>query len=485
MGWVMRTRRWVLAGLMAGVASPVLAKAKPKAKAPAVAEVPAILAEARLERETSFVVADAATGRILESHQPDLPRPPASTLKTLTTLFALEHLGPDHRFVTTLEATGPLRGGVVQGDIILRGTGDPTLDTDRLGDLAASLARAGVRAVTGGYFACDGALPRLDRISDEQPVQVGYDPGLSGLNLNFNRVNFEWKPGKAGALSLQMDARGERFLPLVRMARVDVADRDRPMFTHATSAQGESWTVARAALGRPGSRWLPVARPGLYAGEVFQTLARAQGIDLPEVQVVASCPPGTRLAASESGQLSTLLRDMLKHSTNLTAEVMGLSASGAGGLRASANAMGQWAQDRFGVSGEFVDHSGLGGESRITAAEMVVALRAAQATPTGRLLPGLLRDMGLRDEDGAALVAPGVKVLAKTGTLNFVSGLVGHVLPATGRPLVFAIYSADTARRDAVPMEERERPVGTRSWVARARTLQARLITRWAAVYAV
>jgi D-alanyl-D-alanine carboxypeptidase/D-alanyl-D-alanine-endopeptidase (penicillin-binding protein 4) len=73
-----------------------------------------------------------------------------------------------------------------------------------------------------------------------------------------------------------------------------------------------------------------------------------------------------------------------------------------------------------------------------------------------------------------------VRVHAKSGTLNFVSGLVGFIEPPSGRDLAFAIFSADTARREAVPVAEREQPVGGHAWVNRARGLQGGLISRWA-----
>ena len=74
------------------------------------------------------------------------------------------------------------------------------------------------------------------------------------------------------------------------------------------------------------------------------------------------------------------------------------------------------------------------------------------------------------------------RVHAKSGTLNFVSGLVGFIEPASGRDLAFAIFSADPARRAAVPVSEREDPPGDHGWVGRARGMQRGLLSRWAAM---
>jgi D-alanyl-D-alanine carboxypeptidase/D-alanyl-D-alanine-endopeptidase (penicillin-binding protein 4) len=77
----------------------------------------------------------------------------------------------------------------------------------------------------------------------------------------------------------------------------------------------------------------------------------------------------------------------------------------------------------------------------------------------------------------------GVDVHAKTGTLNYVSSLAGFITPKTGRPLCFAIFGADTERRDAIPKEARHRPPGARGWARRSRQLQKELIRGWVEQY--
>ena len=72
-----------------------------------------------------------------------------------------------------------------------------------------------------------------------------------------------------------------------------------------------------------------------------------------------------------------------------------------------------------------------------------------------------------------------MEVRAKTGTLNFVSSLAGFVATRGGRELCFAILTADTARRDAIPPEQRERPPGAKGWANRARRLQKELLRGW------
>jgi serine-type D-Ala-D-Ala carboxypeptidase/endopeptidase (penicillin-binding protein 4) len=368
----------------------------------------------------------------------------------------------------------------VQGDLILAGGGDPTLQTDQLGDLVARLAGIGLRGVTGRYLYWDADLPGLPYVAADQPDHVGYNPAIAGLNLNFNRVHFEWKRNGDG-WSVAVDARGERFLPEVDLVHVAVVDRQAPLFTYQPGTTSEGWTVASAALGKGGSRWLPVRHPGLYTAEVFRTLGRAQGIRLPQAGLTGSAN-GTEIGRIDSEPLPDVLRDMLKYSTNLTAEVVGLNTSGARDLAASGAAMATWANATFGISARFDNHSGLGGQTRISPADMAKALVAAGRDRRG--LKPLLRDVGMRDDKGKEIKGHATKVLAKSGTLNFVSGLAGHVVPPGGRELVFAIFSADPARRDGIAVADREEPPGVKDWTRRARRMQGQLISGWAALYA-
>ncbi|MGB3251075.1 MAG: D-alanyl-D-alanine carboxypeptidase/D-alanyl-D-alanine-endopeptidase [Tabrizicola sp.] len=494
----MISRRMMLAGLLAGAAFPAaaevmdssprpLARGGKSAARPAAAplDASALIDAAKLGGAVAYVLLDPVSGTVLEAREPDLLLPPASVAKAVTSLYALEKLGAGYRFATRVLATGPMSGGIVQGDIILAGGGDPTLQTDQLGDLVARLAKAGLKGASGRFLFWDGALPRLQGIAADQPEHVGYNAAISGLNLNFNRACFEWKKVD-GAWRTTVDARGERFLPGVDMVRVDVAQRDVPLFTYA-SGRVEEWTVASAALGKGGSRWLPVRDPGAYVAEVFRTLARAQGIKLAAGERVASVPPGEEIGRVDSAPLPEVLRDMLKFSTNLTAECVGLTASGQGSLEASGKAQSDWVRARFGVSFDMHDHSGLGGQSRVTAAGMAKLL--AQAEREKRGLKQILRDVGMKDDKGGVIKGHPVKVLAKSGTLNFVSGLAGHIVPPQssgndGRELVFAIFSGDPERRDAVPVALREDPEGAGGWTKRARRLQGQLINRWAGLYA-
>ncbi len=452
---------------------------------PEAATLENLVSSAQLGGEVAFAVADLRTGKILEEHQGDLALPPASTAKTITSLYALHALGPSFRFVTRLVSTGTLAGGILKGDLILVGGGDPTLNTDALAQMAAQLKQRGVTEVQGRFLYFEDALPMQNEIDPSQPNNVGYNPSISGLNLNFNRVHFEWKRGTQG-YAVTMDARSKRYRPDVRVSRMKVAARDLPVYTYRNRGEFDEWTVAKSALGKGGARWLPVRKPGLYAAEVFQTFARSHGIVLKAPKRTRQIPAFTELVSYSSDPLTNILRSMLRYSTNLTAEVVGLTATqklhgNATSLKASATHMSKWAYDTLGMSNaRLIDHSGLGAKSRVTARDMARAMVAAERHVD---FAGMLKPFAMRDAKRRVIKDHPVKVLAKTGTLNFVSALTGYATAPDGSRLAFAILCADTKRRDALKEFEKESPKGGRAWIARAKGLQQKLIERWSAVY--
>jgi len=452
----------------------------------AIPSIADYVARANLGGAFSATVGDPATGTVLETGSPLRRMAPASTAKAITALYALETLGTAHRFTTRVLASGPVQNGTLHGDLVLVGSGDPTLDTDRLASLAIALREGGVTHVSGHLRIHAGALPMLYEIDHGQKPYAGYNPAIAGLNLNYNRVHFEWRRDKDG-FTTTMQARAIKHRPPVHMAKMAIAPRRRPLFTWREDNGAEHWTVAREALGNGGARWLPVRNPADYTAEVFQTLLRANGIVVKRGPDMAQAPKGaTQLAAVQSEPLDVVARNMLKYSTNLTAEVLGLTATKARGgdaatLANSARVMSDWTRDALGTRGPgLVDHSGLGEESRISSAEMLRILMHPRAVAT---LPGLMKPIAPLDPDGNRDTGARRVIVAKTGTLDFVSALSGYVTTPAGRRLAFSIMSGDLERRAAAHARGDEVPHGARAWTSRARRLQQQLIRRWALVH--
>ena len=484
-------RRSVISGLLATAALPACAEAPATSARPTVrgtipdltqSRAEALIAQSGLSGKVAFVLSSATTGEVLAANLPQLPLPPASVAKVPTALYALNTLGPTFRFITQVIATGPITNGRLQGDLVLIGSGDPTFDTDALANLARQIKSAGIKKVDGRLLVWAGALNEIDQIDPSQPVHVGYNPSISGLNLNFNRVHFEWRR-QNGSYSTSMDARSDDLRPAVQGVRASIANRDLPVFQYRKRSGREEWSVARTALGNGGSRWLPVRRPALYSGEVFGVLLRGQGVQVPESSEVRAKPQGTVVAQVESAPLADQVRGMLKFSTNLTAEVLGLRAtlarseSNTRSLSASAAEMNRWIEAATGIKAPgFDDHSGLSGGSRISAADMAAML----ASPVARAgLPDVLKTIRPTKTALEQGFNTETTILAKTGTLNFVSTLSGYLIGPSGEQRCFAIFCSDLRTRNGLSKSQREAPPGGKRWLRKAKRLQMSLLTQW------
>ena len=140
------------------------------------------------------------------------------------------------------------------------------------------------------------------------------------------------------------------------------------------------------------------------------------------MKVVNRISAGTALVTHQSASLREILRDMLKYSTNLTAEMAGLAAmvkrrGKVGGLWSSANELNAWTRSALGVQGmRLVEHLGLGAANRMTADAMVGAL--VEAYVSNALRP-ILESIAVRNENRKLLENAVIKFDAKAGTLNF------------------------------------------------------------------
>ncbi|WP_377811670.1 D-alanyl-D-alanine carboxypeptidase (plasmid) [Azospirillum sp. A29] len=436
-----------------------------------------------------YILFEPDSGTVLESRAADTPFIPASVAKLPTVAAALALLGPDHRFTTRLLATGPLTGGVLRGDLILQGGGDPALATEGLVQLLGALATAGLRRVEGRFLYDTALLPDLAEIDAGQPWAAPYNTGVGALSLNYNRALLNWRRGGAGPEVLTVADAGR--LPLDSVAvRPMAGSRGFPLLPDGA----DRWLMAPPAAGEAGGAWVPVARPGLAAATLFRRLAGDADIALP-LPEVGRAPAGTALlAALDSLPLSELARGLLRHSNNLSAEVIGLAASkrldpSAATLERSAALLQGWltrqpmetggqaaGQVAAGWRGlRLANHSGLGTGSRATPRQMAALLRAG-GPALWELLPG--------EEDGKALPSG---VHAKTGTLAYVKGLAGLLTAASGRRLGFVLFIADPARRAALDAALDRRvtaiPAEARGWAAAARKVQDETLGRWAVSY--
>jgi D-alanyl-D-alanine carboxypeptidase/D-alanyl-D-alanine-endopeptidase (penicillin-binding protein 4) len=158
------------------------------------------------ESSVSAIVVPLDSGEAILSHRSTTPRNPASVMKLLTTYAALEILGPAHTWQTRFYIHGTLKNGVLDGDLVIKGGGDPYLVQEQFWLQLAALREMGIETIKGNLLIDNSSydLPDHDRSEfDEQPTRL-YNVGPSATMLNFNASRFRLHP-KDGKVEVLLD----------------------------------------------------------------------------------------------------------------------------------------------------------------------------------------------------------------------------------------------------------------------------------------
>ncbi|MDH3662602.1 MAG: D-alanyl-D-alanine carboxypeptidase/D-alanyl-D-alanine-endopeptidase [Alphaproteobacteria bacterium] len=407
--------------------------------------------------EVSYVVVDLDRGTTVAEHNADQSHIPASSAKLATAVVALQLLGPEHRFRTELRTAGPIANGVLKGDLILKGGGDPFLDLPDLLPLIDKLARQPVRSIEGQFLIDDTLLPRFTEIEPSQPTEAAYNPGLGALSIAFNRVHLRWNNRRALAVETvpRLDeASFEDAAPdLLPPGGVQLKQLD---------DQKAVWQLADRGA-RRSKRSLPVKDAGLYAGHVFADLARLRGIDLPRPRRVTRSHDGRLLAVHESRPLRVLVRNMLWYSNNLVAELIGLAAAETvepelASLETSAGIVLAELEKRLpDISWDEArldNHSGLSSKARLSPEQLAAILRYGW---NDGMLSSLLPGSGWSGTLARRFNGPdqALRIWAKTGSINYVATLGGYLLSPDHGPVAFVIMVSDEQARAAYEAQAR------------------------------
>jgi D-alanyl-D-alanine carboxypeptidase/D-alanyl-D-alanine-endopeptidase (penicillin-binding protein 4) len=400
----------------------------------------------------SFAVMDAATLQLVAGQNIDTPRSPASTIKVVTTFASLELLGPAYVWHTRAAIRGGLTDGVLDGDLILQGGGDPYMTLERWWSFARTLRDKGLRSIHGDIIIDHTAfapLPEDPAAFDGKPNR-SYNVQPDALMVNFQSVEFRVVPNESMrrvdilatpspvnlVIENHVDLAAGRCSAAAGRVNFEVASErwDRVVFSGALSPSCEERSISRVLLRAPD-----------YAFGTFVALWRELGGEFSGTLRVAPTPADARpLLSFDSLTLGEIVRLTNKFSSNLMArhllltlggERLGLPATPAKG----AAAIGEWGRERgLPLEDMVIDNgSGLSRDTRITVRQMAAVLGAAYHS---RYAPEFLASLPLAGVDGTLRSrmksAPAGTVRLKTGHLDGVSGVAGYVTTPAGRTYV-------------------------------------------------
>jgi len=416
-------------------------------------------------------------GDTLLTLNPLEPMVPASNQKLLTTAAALHFLGPDFRYETFLLTSGTVEGGVLRGDLVLYGTGDPTLsrrffpgETAPMDSLAQRLSEAGIRDIQGDLVV-DGSYfsgPELHPDWDPRDLNEPFAAPVSAVSFNENLVSLRVEAGSSTHLppTLHTLPPGSG-LPVVNTAiTTSPGTRSRIWLFRDTPSDPIGIEGEIPLGGRDVWRELPVPDPLDFSGHFLLQALEARGISVSgEIQTLRDphrsvLPPGdgtgtagrrrTRiLGRYASPPLLEILRVVNKESNNFLAETvlktLGRQVAGEGSFEGGTRALVRFLTEAVGVPADEIhprDGSGLSAHNRISANAVVRVLAFMADSPTWVEFWGTLPEAGVRREMGRMAGSPAARNLrAKTGTMDGVSALSGMVRTRSGERVLFSIIS--------------------------------------------
>ncbi|MDB5752928.1 MAG: penicillin-binding protein 4 precursor (D-alanyl-D-alanine carboxypeptidase)-like protein [Ramlibacter sp.] len=408
-------------------------------------EVEAALAAAQLPRDALvLLVAPAEGGPPRLAHRADAPINPASVAKLATTYAALDLLGPTFTWKTPVYLDGPVRNGVLQGNLLLQGQGDPKLVIERLWLLLRRVQALGVHTIAGDIVLDRSAFaigPADPAAFDGEPLRP-YNAAPDALLVNYKTVVLTITP-EAGRARV----RAEPTLAGVQWpASVPLAAGECGAWPATLRADFSNPLQVRFAGSFPGAcgerSWnIAFPEPASYGGRAIAALWQEMGGQLGGQVRDGRVPAGLRPAfVWESPPLAEVVRDINKYSNNVMARQLFLTLSlqlrGSGSDESSREVLAGWWRARFGGEPPAVDNgSGLSRTESITARQLGQLLQAAWTSP---LMPDLVASLPALGLDGTLRRAQQNVGLAhlKTGSLNNVSGVAGYVHAARGRRYV-------------------------------------------------
>jgi D-alanyl-D-alanine carboxypeptidase/D-alanyl-D-alanine-endopeptidase (penicillin-binding protein 4) len=424
---------------------------------PSVAQV--IAAERLPSNAVSFTVIDLESRRTLLAHNADTPRSPASTIKLVTTFAALDSLGPAYTWHTQALVRGALREGVLDGDLILKGGGDPYMTLERWWSFVSALRARGLKSIRGNIILDDTAFaltPEDPAAFDGRPHRA-YNAEPDALMVNFQSIEFRVAPNReAHAIDVVATPAPSNLIVENHIAyapgrcrasasRVDFevpsAEWDRVVFKGSLSGECAERDITRVLLKAPS-----------YAFGTFVSLWRQSGGEFSGApRIEASPADAVPLLSFDSLTLGEIARLTNKFSNNLMARhlllTLGADRFGAPAtLDKAGRALDEWARSRgLALPSLVIDNgSGLSRTTRISVREMAAVLQNAYRS---RYAPEFMASLPLAGIDGTLRTrlqntAAG-SVRLKTGHLDGVSGIAGYVANPAGKRYVLVCLVND------------------------------------------
>lgn len=407
----------------------------------------------------SLLVQNLQTGELIDCYRPQNVAPPASVMKLLPTATALETLGADYRFSTYIEHSGYINSGILYGDLYVRGTGDPTLGSQKIGDRnflnrwVKAIREAGIREIRGAVIA-DLSYFDADAINPGwiwEDIGNYYAPGVYALSYMDNTMNVVLRSGAVGSI-----AEVQYTVPEVPGVQFDNHIRCTSITHDGAYVHGAAYNYTRYLTGSVPSNQgsfgvqgdLP--NPGLLLVQHLSQRLEESGVTITAEPMYISEADGksrTLIYTWLSPTLREIIYETNIHSNNLFAESLFRTFGGRYWLPCTIHNSADFEKDywlRRGVkirSARIVDGCGLAPQDAVSAETLVQLLTYMYRSPNKDAFYASLPVSGQSGTLRSLL--PGTelagRVHAKSGTIAATKNFAGYIELPNGQTWVFAV----------------------------------------------
>ncbi len=383
---------------------------------------------------------------------------PASVMKVITTLAALDSLGPAHTFKTHVLIDGAVSDGTLNGNLIIQGGGDPALNLEHFQTLLHEIRARGIRKINGDVI-LDNRLFAIDSVGpgafDGEPLKP-YNAEPAALLVNYNVLPLRLMPEKNG-IEAHLDPPA---LPVENGIRVGHEAGCADWSDGLTfNRDGDRLNLSGQFQPTCGDRilWLNLMQPSATAAALFSAdWAEQRGVLAGQVRQGETPASATPLLDFDSPPLSEIVRGTNKFSNNVMAKMLFLDL-GAARFGAPATwdkgqrAIREWLSEKDLDMPELVleNGSGLSRIERISASSMARLLVWASRQPLYYEFAASLPALGLEGTQRHRLKDSPLagRAWLKSGSMDGVHNLAGYVLDADGRRKVVVLFISDTGDR--------------------------------------
>jgi serine-type D-Ala-D-Ala carboxypeptidase/endopeptidase (penicillin-binding protein 4) len=410
------------------------------------------------------IVVSLTRGDTLFEENADEPLQPASTMKLFTSALALDRLGPDFQFSTDVLRDGPIdASGTVQGNLIIRGDGDPALSNRFLrGDpdepmvmLAHEIAAAGIKRVHGDLIG-DATAFEAQRIPSgwlPRYLTAGYAARVSALSLNENLVWVQVSPGRSGGAATVVLNPSSSAIPIDNEVRTTSGSWARVSIRSRADGGVEAHGYIGTGAGTH-SYQLVIEDPALFTVGALHDALVAEGVHVDgAIRLAPTTSGAVPVASLPSPPLARIIAAMNRESINHYAELLfrdavrGPQRSETGSADMGAAMLRDFLTQKVGAAPNAVsvsDGSGLSTLDHITPRSMVELLSYAHHASWGPAFHASLPVAGESEllRNRMRFTPAQGNLHAKTGTTNDVISLGGYVTAQDGEVLAFSfIYN--------------------------------------------